>query len=108
MGRELLWGDLEAIKLFSMREHPQVSYLYRCLKEIHVIDYYPFMKDYVIMSIVIKEYVIMSIAITGGIFSSRGQSAWVHDKRYSHLLVSNKRYSTRQRLNKEYLNKSKD
>jgi hypothetical protein len=98
MDRELLWGDLEAIKLFSMLEPPQVSYLRPLPEGTHVIDYCSLN----------FEYVIMYIAITMGTISPWGQPAWVYNKRYSHLLVSNKRYYTHQRLNKEYLKNSKD
>ena len=97
MDKELLWGDPEAIKLFSMREIPQVPYLYTF--KVAPVIYYCSLN---------YEYVKMYIAITRGIFSSWGQSAWVYDKRYSHLLVANKRYYTHQRLNKEYLKNSKD
>jgi hypothetical protein len=99
MDKELLWGDPEAIKLFSMREIPQVPYLYTF--KLAPVIYYCSLN---------YEYVKMYIAITRGIFSnsSWGQSAWVYDKRYSHFLVANKRYYTHQRLNKEYLKNSKD
>lgn len=108
MDRELLWGYLEAIKLFSMRELPQVFDLYKYLKRTHVIDYYSSMYN---IELALKEYVIMSMAISRGLFScSRGLPAWVYDKRYSSLLcdVSNKRHYIHQRLNKEYLKNSKD
>ena len=76
MDGELLWGDSEAIKLFSMRGNPQVlNYLY----ETHVMGYSWCLSN---------SYVTMPIA--------RGQYAWV-DKNL---------YSTHQRLNKEYLNKN--
>jgi len=78
MDRELLWGDSEAIKLFSMREILQVlSYL----TATHVIYYSCLMW---IQNPI--TYVKMYIA--------RRQYAWV-DGKY---------YSTHQRLNKEYLN----
>lgn len=73
MDRELLWGDSEAIKLFSMRENPQVFLLNN---EMQVIGY---------SCLLFTTYVKMPIA--------RGQYAWV-DKKF---------YSTHQRLNKEYL-----
>lgn len=60
IGKELLWGDLEAIKLFSMRENPQVL---EWILLIHVINYSWLFKSYVKM------------------FISRGQYAWV-TKRY--------------------------
>ena len=79
MDRELLWGDSEAIKLFSMRENPQVL---NCLNETQVIGYSCFL---------FKTYVKMPMA--------RGQYAW----------VDYNLYSTHQRLNKEYLeNNQKD
>lgn len=77
MGRELLWGDSEAIKLFSMRGIPQVL---NYLNETHVIGYS-------CLSILLT-YVKKPIA--------RGVYAWV-DLNF---------YSTHQRLNKEYLNKN--
>ena len=77
--RELLWGDSEAIKLFSMRENPQVL---NYLNETQVIGYSCFL---------FRTYVKMPMA--------RGQYAWVEYKLYS----------THQRLNKEYLeNNQKD
>lgn len=60
IGKELLLGDLEAMKLFSMRENPQVLEL---ILLIHVINYSWLYKSYVKM------------------FISRGQYAWV-TKRY--------------------------
>jgi hypothetical protein len=78
MDRELLWGDSEAIKLFSMRENPQVL---NHLNETQVIGYSCFL--YI-------TYVKRPMA--------RGQYAWV-DKNY---------YSTHQRLNKEYLESNKN
>ena len=60
IGKELLLGDLEAMKLFSMRENPQVLEL---ILLIHVINYSWLFKSYVKM------------------FISRGQYAWVK-KRY--------------------------
>ena len=80
MVRELFWGDLEAIKLFSMRELLQV--LNNSI-ETHVIDY-----SCSISLFWPKTKVKMSIA--------RRQYAWVDDKYYS----------THQRLNKEYFNKN--
>jgi hypothetical protein len=79
MDRELLWGDSKAIKLFSMRENPQVLNYF---SKTHVIGYSCLSK------FLLLTYVKMSIA--------RGQYAWV-DK---------KNYYTHQRLNKEYLNKN--
>lgn len=77
-GKELLLGDQEAIKLFSMREILQVlSYL----AVTHVIDY-----SCLIWIKNPRAYVKMSI--------TRRQYAW----------VVGKYYSTHQRLNKEYLN----
>jgi hypothetical protein len=82
MGKELLWGDLEAIKLFSMRENPQVLEL---ILLIHVINYSWLFKSYVKM------------------FISRGQYAWVTKK----TTASKQRYFiTHQRLNKQYLVKN--
>jgi len=78
MDEELLWGDSDAIKLFSMREILQVLNYFIVT---HVIDYSCFMW----MNNPIT-YVKMSIA--------GWQYAWV-DGKY---------YSTHQRLNKEYLN----
>lgn len=78
-GKELLWGDLEAIKLFSMREFFQVL---NYLIETHVIDYSCLSLFW------FKTKVKMSIA--------RRQYAW----------VDNQNYFTHQRLNKEYFNKN--
>ena len=78
MDRELLWGDSEAIKLFSMRGNPQVL---NHLDDTQVIGYSCFLY---------KTYVRMPMA--------RGQYAWV---------VKNN-YSTHQRLNKEYLESNKN
>jgi hypothetical protein len=80
MDRELLWGDSEAIKLFSMRELLQV---FNYLIVTHAIDY-----SCLIWTKIPITYVKMSIV--------RGQYAW----------VDGKCYSTHQRLNKEYLNKN--
>ena len=74
--RELLLGDLEAMKLFSMREPLQVLYF---LIETHVIYYS-------CLIFIFITYVKMYIA--------RRQYAWVN-KRF---------FFTHQRLNKEYLN----
>jgi len=68
MDRELLWGDLEAIKLFSMRENPQV------FNEIQVISY----------SCLSMTYVKMPIA--------RGQYAWVDKRSYFTHQRLNKEY----------------
>ena len=76
MDRELLYGDIEAIKLFSMREPLQVSNLIFWL---HVI-YYSCLE---LIKILIITYVIMYI--------SWRQYAWVSN-------------FTHQRLNKEHLN----
>lgn len=86
LGKELLLGDQEAIKLFSMRENLQVF----CLIKTHVIDYS--WLSYITLGCFFMPitYVKMSIA--------RRQSAW----------VDNKHYSTHQRLNKEYLKNNKD
>ena len=78
MDRELLWGDSEAIKLFSMRENPQVL---NYLNETQVLGY---------SCLLYKTYVKTPRA--------RGQHAWV-DRYY---------YSTHQRLNKEYLEINKN
>jgi len=89
--RELLWGDLKAIKLSSMREPLQVKY-FLILK--HVINYSCFIYIYILvlyyafLEVCSKTYVKMFIA--------RRQYAW----------VNNKSYSTHQRLNREYLNKN--
>lgn len=75
-GMELLWGDSEAIKLFSMRETPQVY------------DYHSYIQVMCYSCIIhsrMNTYVKMPIA--------RGQCAWVYRNfNYTH-----------QRLNKEYL-----
>lgn len=86
LGKELLLGNQEAIKLFSMRENLQVF----CLIKTHVIDYS--WLSYITLGCFFMPitYVKMSIA--------RRQSAW----------VDNKHYSTHQRLNKEYLKNNKD
>jgi len=75
--KELLLGNLEAIKFFSMRKILQI---FNCLIEIYVINY-----SCLIWIISLITYVKMFIA--------RRQYAW----------VNNKCYSTHQRLNKEYL-----
>jgi hypothetical protein len=79
MDKELLLGDLEAIKFFSMHEYLQVL---NYLIETHVIEY-------LCLILLIITYVKMSI--------SGRQHAW----------VNNKYYSTHQRLNKEYLKNNK-
>jgi hypothetical protein len=76
MDRELLWGDSEAIKLFSMRGNPQAL---NYLNETQVIGY---------SCLFFRTYVKMPRA--------RGQYAW----------VGYNLYSTHQRLNKEYLEKN--
>ena len=78
MDRELLWGDSKAIKLFSMRENPQVL---NHSNETQVIGY---------SCLCYFTYVKMSIA--------RGQYAWVNENYYS----------THQRLNKEYLERNEN
>jgi hypothetical protein len=78
MDRELLWGDSEAMKLFSMRENPQVL---NYLNKTQVIGYSCFL---------FVTYVKMPMA--------RGQYAWVNKNLYS----------THQRLNKEYLENNKN
>lgn len=78
--RELLYGDIKAIKLFSMREPLQVSNY----NGSHVIYYSCLMLILIILTTI--TYVIMYI--------SRRQYAW----------VENKNFSTHQRLNKEHLN----
>ncbi len=75
--KELLLGNLEAIKFFSMRKILQI---FNCLIEIYVINY-----SCLIWIISLITYVKMFIA--------RRQYAW----------VNNKCYFTHQRLNKEYL-----
>lgn len=77
INKELLLGNLEAIKLFSMRKILQIL---NCLIKIYVINY-----SSLIWIISLITYVKMFIA--------RRQYAW----------VDNKYYSTHQRLNKEYL-----
>ena len=79
-GKELLWGDLEAIKLFSMRELLQVL---NYSIETHVIDY--------------SSSICLFWPITKVKMPIAGrQCAWVGDKYYS----------THQRLNKEYFSKN--
>ena len=77
---EFFYGDIEIIKLFSMREHLPVSYLTLGL---HVIHYSCLILVYLMLT---SAYVKMCI--------SRRQYAWVKSKR---LL------STHQRLNEEHL-----
>lgn len=81
--RELLYGDIKAIKLFSMREHLQV---YNHIVP-HVIYYSCLMLILLLISI---TYVIMYIAWR--------QYAWVEKKHFF----------THQRLNKEHLNNKND
>lgn len=83
-GKELLWGDSEAVKLFSMRETPQVF-------NTSVIGYSCLIIIFIYLNIVtIKTYVKIPIA--------RGQYAWV-DKVFYFICAH-------QRLNEEYLNKN--
>ena len=82
---EFFYGDIEDIKLFSMREYLQMFHIN---KETYVIQYSCLVLIYIIL---IGAYVKMCI-------SSR-QHAWVNNNR---LL------STHQRLNEEYLNGNKN
>jgi len=82
MDKELLLGDIGAIKFFSMREILQV---WNCSIKTYVIGYSCLMRIFLF-----QTYVKMSI--------SGRKHAW----------VDNKKYSTHQRLNKEYLKNSKD
>lgn len=79
MDRELLWGDSEAIKLFSMRENPQVLYFFN---ETQVIGY----------SCLFTTYVKMPIA--------RGQYAWADKNFYSTHQRLNKEYLENNKNNK--------
>ena len=80
---EFIYGDIDIIKLFSMREYLQICYV---IGTTYVIQYSCLILVYIIL---INTYVKMCI--------SRRQYAWVNNKR---LL------STYQRLNEECLNKS--
>ena len=80
---EFIYGDMDVIKLFSMREHLQMCYV---IATTYVIQYSCLILVYIIL---INTYVKMCI--------SRRQYAWVNHKR---LL------STHQRLNEECLNKN--
>jgi len=84
MDRELLWGDSEAIKLFSMRENPQI--LYFCL--IYVIDYS--------CLFYFTAYVKMSMAW--------GQYAWVETKFFAHQRLNKEylNYKNKNNENKEW------
>jgi hypothetical protein len=82
--RELIYGDIDKSKLFSMREHPQVYYIFLVL---HVIHYsYMFLIYYILN----HKYVTIWI--------SRGQYAWLVNKRL---------FTSHQRLNEEHLDKDK-
>ena len=74
--RELLFGNLEAIKLFSMREHLQILLIYVMCYSCLILFF---------IGSIITTYVKMHIA--------RRKYAWVE-----------KCFSTHQRLHKEYLN----
>jgi LAGLIDADG endonuclease/Cytochrome C and Quinol oxidase polypeptide I len=79
--RESFYGDIEDIKLFSMREHLPVS----CLKSgLHVIHY----------SCLELVYIILNYAYVKTCISRR-QCAWVENRCL---------FSTHQRLNEEHLN----
>lgn len=78
---ESFYGDIKNMKLFSMREHLQVSYI---ILGLHVIHYSCLILVYIILA---NAYVKMCI--------SRRQYAWIESKR---LLF------THQRLNEEHLN----
>jgi len=82
MDKELLLGDIGAIKFFSMREILQV---WNCSIKTYVIGY-----SYLFRIFLSQIYVKMPI--------SGRKHAW----------VENQKYSTHQRLNKEYLKNSKD
>lgn len=82
--RELIYGDIDQSKLFSMREHPQVYYINLVLQ---VIRYSCILLIYNILN---YTYVKMWI--------SRGQYAW---------LVSKRLFTSHQRLNEEHLNNDK-
>jgi len=82
MDKELLLGDIGAIKFFSMREILQV---WNCSIKTYVIGY-----SYLFRFFLSQIYVKMPI--------SGRKHAW----------VENQKYSTHQRLNKEYLKNSKD
>ena len=79
--RELFYGDIEYIKLFSMREHLPVSWFKSGL---HVIHY----------SCLVLVYIILTYAYVKTCISRR-QYAWVENKCL---------FSTHQRLNEEHLN----
>jgi heme/copper-type cytochrome/quinol oxidase subunit 1 len=81
LNRELLYGNIEAIKLFSMREHLLVSYI---MIGSHVLYYSCFI---LVSILLVNTYVIMYIAWR--------QYAWVENKAL---------FSTHQRLNEEHLN----
>lgn len=79
--RESFYGDIEGIKLFSMRGHLPVF----CIKSVlHVIHY-----SCLVLVHIILTYAYVKICI------SRRQYAWVENKRL---------FSTHQRLNEEHLN----
>jgi hypothetical protein len=79
--REFFYGDIKTSKLFSMREHPLVSYV---IIGLHVIHY----SCLVFINILLNNtYVKMCI--------SRGQCAWLVNKRL---------FTSHQRLNEEHLN----
>ncbi len=79
MDRELLWGDSEAIKLFSMHEHPL---LLKLIILINVVNYSWLFKSYVKM------------------FTSCGQYAWVNIRNISTHQRLNKEYLVKN--NKEW------
>ena len=81
--RELIYGDIDNSKLFSMREHPQVYYIYLVL---HVFHY---------SCIFLMYYVVLNYTYVK-MWMSRGQYAWLVNKRL---------FTSHQRLNEEHLNK---
>ena len=77
IGRELLYGDIKAIKFFSMREYLQVLY-------------------YGIIQVLCYSWLIIIFVSYVKMHNARRQYAWV--------VKINKYFYTHQRLNKEYLN----
>ena len=83
--REFFYGDIKKSKLFSMREHPLVSYV---IIGLHVIHYSCLVLINILLNILLNStYVRMCI--------SRGQCAWLVNKRL---------FTSHQRLNEEHLN----
>ena len=103
--REFFYGDIKIGKLFSMREHPLISYMlvrlyvihYSCLVLMILFDYLSLIRQ------IGSEPTIKQEKVRAGLLNStyvkmcisRGQYAWLVNKRL---------FTSHQRLNEEHLN----